>query len=127
MLNYCEYDDDMFLYQKIAELNELETNHEFLIWFCMLFSSLFFTIGLMHYAYNYIFSGKLADDKSSLKQTVYIVRRLPSENLDEQIVEYLKKNTQRPYKLLSNKTYSSLLNNQNERLFMRYMKKIYKL
>lgn len=127
MLNYCEYDDDIYLYQKIYHLNgEYETNSELLLWCFMFFSSLFFTIGLMSYAYNYIFSGKLADDKSSLKQTVYIVRRLPSDNVDEQIVEYIKKNTQRPYKLLSNKTYSSHLNNQNERLFMRYMKKIYK-
>jgi hypothetical protein len=126
MLNYCEYDDDMRLYQKIFQPNELEKKQTFMLWDCMLFLCVFFTIGLMCYAYKYTLSCKKADDKSSLKQTVYIVRRLTSENLDEEIVEYIKKNTERPYKLLSNKTYSSLLNNQNERLFMKYMKKINK-
>jgi len=126
MLNYCEYDDDMRLYEKIFQVYELENNNEFILWFCMLFSSLFFTIGLIYYAYNYILSGKLLDSKSSLKQTVYIVRRLPSEDLDEQIVEYIKQNAQRPYKILSNKTYDSSVSYPDERLFMRYMKKIYK-
>jgi hypothetical protein len=58
MLNYCEYDDDMRLYQKIFQPNKLETNQEFMVGYCILFSCLFFTIVLMHYAYNYIFSGK---------------------------------------------------------------------
>jgi hypothetical protein len=127
MLNYFEYDDDMRLYQKLYNLNdEYEINSEFLLWVFMLFSSLFFTSGLIYYAYNYILSGRLMSDSSSLKQTVYIVRRLPSENLDEDIVEYIKKNTKRPYKILSNKTYDNSVSNPDDRLFMRYMKKIYK-
>jgi hypothetical protein len=126
MLDYCEYETDMLLYEKIAELNGFESNNELLLWFSMFFSSMFFTIGLCAYAYNYILSGRLAEHSEMNKQTVYIVRRIPSENLDEEIVEYIKKNTKRPYKILSTKTYDNTISNIEERIFMRFMKKIYK-
>jgi hypothetical protein len=129
MLNYLDNDYDMKLYDKIFNENvvvDQNQNNEFLIWIFMLFSSTFFTIGLCIYAYNYIFGGQMAENSGYNKQTVYIVRRILSENLEEDIVEYIKKNTKRPYKILSKKTYDSTVSHPEERLFMRYMKKLYK-
>lgn len=126
MLNYYEYDDDLLLFQKIYQLNEYDTNNELLLWFCMTFFSFIFTTSLWLYVYNYIVSGRFAEVHNRKKQKVFIVRRLPSQKLDQSIVDYIKENANRPYKVLSTKTYDNKLNHLDDRVFLRFMKKLYK-
>lgn len=105
--------------------DQLILSDEFIIWFCMTFFSFLFTTGLWLYVYNYIVSGRFAEVHNRKKQKVYIVRRLPSQKLDENIVDYIKENSTRPYKILSTKTYDNKLTNLEDRVFLRFMKKIY--
>jgi hypothetical protein len=117
--------EDMFLTNSHND-KPITVSSDFLAWIFISFSSLFFLGGLWMYTINYIVSGRLAEDSIIRKQTVYIVRRLPSDNLDEKIAEFIKKNAKRPYKILSTKTYDNNVTDKDERVFMRFMKRIYK-
>ena len=118
--------EDMFLANSHINDKQIVVSNDILVWIFMSFSSLFFVGGLWMYMFNYILSGRLADDSIIRKQTVYIVRRIPIDNLDDKIAEFIKKNAKRPYKILSTKTYDNNVADQDERVFMRFMKRIYK-
>lgn len=93
------------------------------IWMSMLFGSMFLTYSLIQYMLNYICGGQFY--LTHHKQHVFIVRSLPSQHVEEEIVEYIHQaNDGRPYKIISNRTYGGDVINVNERVFLRFMKKL---
>jgi hypothetical protein len=97
---------------------------DLLIWIAMLFGTSFLTYYLCKYALDYIESGRFKKDH--LKQHVFIVRSQPSQNMEDDIVEYIKQHSNdRPYKIIWNRAYSSPdVQNVSERVFLRFMKKL---
>ena len=100
-----------------------DISNDVLIWVFMLFGTSVFTIHLWKFMLNYITSGLFK--QAHEKQRVFIVRSMPSQNLDDKIMEYINCNNTRPYKILSQKIYDAELNNISERIFLRFMKKLY--
>jgi len=94
-----------------------------LIWTAMLFGSMFMTFSLIRYMLHYICDGRFF--LAHQKQHVFIVRSLPSQHVEEQIVEHINHNNNgRPYKIISKRGYSDDVINVNERVFLRFMKKL---
>ena len=110
-------------YKQENDCLQLDINNDDLIWLFMLLGASLFTIYLWNFMLNYITSGLFK--QVHIKQRVYIVRSMPSQNLEEKIVEYINENNDRPHKILSQKMYDAELNNISERTFLRFMKKLY--
>jgi hypothetical protein len=111
------------VYEPENDYLQLDKNNVDLVWVFMLLGSSLFTVYLWNYMLNYITSGLFK--QSQVKQRVYIVRSMPSQNLEEKIVEYINQNCHSPHTILSSKTYNDELNNISERTFLRFMKKLY--
>jgi len=110
-------------YEQENDYLQLDKNNDDLIWVFMLLGTSLFTIYLWNFMLNYITGGLFK--QAHTKQRVYIVRSMPSQNLEEKIVEYINQNCDSPHTILSSKTYNDELNNISERTFLRFMKKLY--
>jgi hypothetical protein len=96
-----------------------------LIWMTMLLGTTFMTMYLWRYLLHYIESGQFKNNFQ--KQQVFIIRCQSGQNIEERVIDYIKtKYTDRPYKIISNRVYSSEVINVKERLFLRFMKKLLK-
>jgi hypothetical protein len=111
-----------FAYEQENDSLQLDINDR-LIWLGMFLGTSLFTIYLWNFMLNYITSGRFKE--AYVKQRVYIVRSMPSQNLEEKIVEYINQNCNSPHTILSSKMYNDELNNISERTFLRFMKKLY--
>jgi hypothetical protein len=110
-------------YEQENDYLQLDKNNDDLIWVFMFLGTSLFTIYLWNFMLNYITGGLFK--QAHTKQRVYIVRSMPSQNLEEKIVEYINQNCDSPHTILSSKTYNDELNNISERTFLRFMKKLY--
>ncbi len=108
----------------VCDIYSNTNDDDTLIWIAMLFGSMFMTYALIRYTFNYICGGQFY--LSHYKQNVFIVRSLPSQAVEEEIVEYIRKTNEgrRPYKIISNRAYADDVINVNERVFLRFMKKL---
>jgi hypothetical protein len=112
------------VYKQENDYLQLDINNDDLIWIFMLLGSSLLTIYLWNFMVNYITGGRFK--QAHVKQRVYIVRSMHSQNLEEKIVEYINQNSDTPHTILSHKLYDDELNNVSERTFLRFMKKLYK-